>query len=314
MNTIKFAPYNDFVTEQHDVETATVDKATVFGFNSKFYNPCNFNIFIHNKCQNDCDFCINKQNDRTDINDDLYFTNLENALKEMHGKVHLEATITGGEPTLNPMRMVETIRLLKEYGVNERTVSTTGIGLMREYEGKPIFQHLIENDYIHNISISRMGYSSYENDEVLKGHNITDKELSNIGWFAKVNSIQLRTSTNIIKNHIDSLSKILKFVDVQHTYNNIESCLFREIIGKNSISIASFHEEIRNNPLFVFDRVIHGMFYDIMLYIYKSPATEQQYIVKCYTTNVIDKSIIGTLSYNQGKVRTGFNGEVIYGN
>ena len=312
MNTIKFAPYNDFVTEQHDVENASAYEANVFGFNGKFYNPCNLNVFIQNKCQNDCEFCINKRNDRTDIDNELYFKNLETILEGMKS-VHLEATITGGEPTLNPARMVETIRMLRKFGVKERTVSTTGIGLMNLYENKPVLQHLIDNDYVHNISISRMDISDTENANVLKGKNITNEELARIAFYAKVNGVQLRTSTNIIENHIDSLEKILKFVDFQYT-NNIDSCLFREVIAKDFISIAPFQEQIRNDKNFVFDRVIHGMFYDIIVYIYKSPVTNQEYIVKCYQTNVIDKTVIGTLSYNQGKLRTGFNGEVLYGN
>lgn len=312
MNTIKFAPYNDFVTEQHDVENASAYEANVFGFSGKFYNPCNLNVFIQNKCQNDCEFCINKRNDRTDIDNELYFKNLETILEGMKS-VHLEATITGGEPTLNPARMVETIRMLRKFGVKERTVSTTGIGLMNLYENKPVLQHLIDNDYVHNISISRMDITDTENANVLNGKNITNEELARIAFYAKVNGVQLRTSTNIIENHIDSLEKILNFVDFQYT-NNIDSCLFREVIAKDFISIAPFQEQIRNDKNFVFDRVIHGMFYDIIVYIYKSPVTNQEYIVKCYQTNVIDKTVIGTLSYNQGKLRTGFNGEVLYGN
>ena len=312
MNTIKFAPYNDFVTEQHDVENASAYEANVFGFSGKFYNPCNLNVFIQNKCQNDCEFCINKRNDRTDIDNELYFKNLETILEGMKS-VHLEATITGGEPTLNPTRMVETIRMLRKFGVKERTVSTTGIGLMNLYENKPVLQHLIDNDYVHNISISRMDITDTENANVLNGKNITNEELARIAFYAKVNGVQLRTSTNIIENHIDSLEKILNFVDFQYT-NNIDSCLFREVIAKDFISIAPFQEQIRNDKNFVFDKVIHGMFYDIIVYIYKSPVTNQEYIVKCYQTNVIDKTVIGTLSYNQGKLRTGFNGEVLYGN
>lgn len=60
MNTIKFAPYDDFVTEQHDVEHASVDTVKVGETEYRFYNPCNLNVFITNTCQNACDFCINK--------------------------------------------------------------------------------------------------------------------------------------------------------------------------------------------------------------------------------------------------------------
>lgn len=311
MNTIKFAPYNEFITEQHNVETAGCETHTVLGRELKFYNPCNLNVFIHNKCQNDCAFCINKQNDRTDISDDMYFTNLEAALKEM-SDVHLEATITGGEPTLNPMRFVETIRMLRKFGINERTVSTTGIGLLKKYEDKTLLQHLIDLDYTHNISISRMAVSDEYNDKILCGKNISNEELQKIAFYSKVNGVQLRTSTNVIPGCIDTLDKILSFVDFQHK-NGIESCLFRELVGANSLSIAPMCEQIKNNPLFKYDRTLNGMFYNIDVYLYTA-TTGQTYIVKCYSTNVVDKTAIGTLSYNQGKLKLGFNGEIIYGN
>ena len=51
MNTIKFAPYNEFITEQHNVETATVEDIVAFDYKGRFYNPCNLNIFITNKCK-----------------------------------------------------------------------------------------------------------------------------------------------------------------------------------------------------------------------------------------------------------------------
>lgn len=310
MNTIKFAPYNEFMTEQHNVEIAGFENHTVSGKDLKFYNPCNLNVFIHNKCQNDCFFCINKQNDRSDIVDDVYYNNLDNALAALKD-VHLEATITGGEPTLNPERFVETIRILKHYGIKERTVSTTGIGLLNKYENKTLLQHLIELDYTHNISVSRMAITDEDNNRILQGKNISNDVLKNIAYFSIINGVQLRTSTNVISGEIDTLEKILSFVDFQHG-NYIESCLFRELIGKNSVSIAPMVEQIKNDPRFKYERTLNGMFYNIDVYLYKA-VTGQEYVVKCYETNVIDNTAIGTLSYNQGKIRLGFNGEVIYG-
>lgn len=74
MNTIKFAPYDDFVTEQHDVEHASVDTVKVGETEYRFYNPCNLNVFITNTCQNACDFCINKgQTDQFRMGDSTYY-------------------------------------------------------------------------------------------------------------------------------------------------------------------------------------------------------------------------------------------------
>ena len=308
MNTIKFAPYNDFITEQHNVEIAGFENHQINGKDYKFYNPCNLNVFIHNKCQNDCDFCINKKNDRTDVPYNDYMEYLELALIVLQ-KVHLEATITGGEPTLDPHRMIETIRLLKKYGISERTVSTTGIGLLSKYEDKSVLQHLIENDYVHNISVSRMSMNDDENNKILCGKNIDNNTLKDIAWFSKVNGVQLRTSTNVLKGYVDNLDKILEFVDFQYS-NGIYSCLFREVIGEHYYCITPIVDALKKNKQFEYIKTINAKFYNIDVFLYTAK-TNQQYIVKCYYTNVVDKDAIGSLSYNQGKIRIGFNGDVI---
>ena len=313
MNTIKFAPYNDFVTEQHNVETATVSNVKVFDKDLLVYNPCNFNVFITNLCQNRCYFCINARNDTTHVDDETYFHNLEKILQNK-GDLHLEATITGGEPTLAASRMVETIRLLKKFGVNERTVSTTGIGLLNKYENKTILQHLIENDYTHNISISRMSIDEDTNNEVLHGKNITNETLRKIAFICDTNGVQLRTSTNILAGYVDNYQKMLDFVDFQHGLG-INSCLFREVIPKlpkNLFSITFLKQAFRNDENSVFLKVVDGVFYNIELYMYKSPKTKQEYIVKLYQGK--EPGCIGSLSYNQGKLRIGFNGDILYGN
>ena len=220
MNTIKFAPYDDFVTEQHDVEHASVDTVKVSETEYRFYNPCNLNVFITNTCQNACDFCINKgQTDQFRMGDTTYYEDLENGLEKLSG-VKLEATITGGEPTLLPRRLVETVRILVKHGVHERTVSTTGIGLLEKYEGKTVFQHLIENGYTHNISISRMAEDEWENDRIMMGEkyssrqrNIGNDDLRRLATIAKANGVQLRTSTNLLSGFVDTYKKMLHFVD-----------------------------------------------------------------------------------------------------
>lgn len=320
MNTIKFAPYNDFVTEQHDVENATVDTVVIDGVERRFYNPCNLNVFITNTCPNSCPFCINKgQTDRVRMSDSTYYEDLENALNRLSG-VHLEATITGGEPTYLPERLVKTVRMLAAHGVHERTVSTTGYGLLDKYEGKTLFQHLIENGFTHNISISRMSTDDWENDRMLSGNkyspsrrNIGNDELRRLATIAKANGVQLRTSTNLLAGHVDSFKKMLQFVDFQYG-NGIESCLFRELEGKTPkmwTPIDWIADTVRIINDFKYVKTVNGMFYDIEQYLYTSQATGMEYIVKVYKNHVVDADIIGSLSFNHGVVRKGFHGEEI---
>lgn len=320
MNTIKFAPYDDFVTEQHDVEHASVDTVKVGEAEYRFYNPCNLNVFITNTCQNACDFCINKgQTDQFRMSDTTYYEDLENGLERLSG-VKLEATITGGEPTLLPRRMVETVRILVKHGVHERTVSTTGIGLLEKYEGKTVFQHLIENGYTHNISISRMAEDEWENDRIMMGEkyssrqrNIGNDDLRRLATIAKANGVQLRTSTNLLSGFVDTYQKMLHFVDFQYR-NGIESCLFRELEGKMQkmrAPIAWIAEAVRSSRDFGYIRTVNGMFYDIELYLYTSHETGMTYIVKVYTNHVVDADVIGSLSFNHGIIRKGFHGEAL---
>ena len=320
MNTIKFAPYDDFVTEQHDVEHASVDTVKVGETEYRFYNPCNLNVFITNTCQNACDFCINKgQTDQFRMGDTTYYEDLEKGLKKLSG-VKLEATITGGEPTLLPRRLVETVRILVKHGVRERTVSTTGIGLLEKYEGKTVFQHLIENGYTHNISISRMTEDEWENDRIMMGdkyssrqRNIGNDDLRRLATIAKANGVQLRTSTNLLSGFVDTYKKMLHFVDFQYK-NGIESCLFRELEGKMQkmrVPIAWIADAVRMNREFEYIRTVNGMFYDIELYLYTSHETGMKYIVKVYTNHVVDADVIGSLSFNHGIIRKGFHGDAL---
>lgn len=320
MNTIKFAPYDDFVTEQHDVEHASVDTVKVGETEYRFYNPCNLNVFITNTCQNACDFCINKgQTDQFRMGDTTYYEDLEKGLEKLSG-VKLEATITGGEPTLLPRRLVETVRILVKHGVHERTVSTTGIGLLEKYEGKTVFQHLIENGYTHNISISRMAEDEWENDRIMMGdkyssrqRNIGNDDLRRLATIAKANGVQLRTSTNLLSGFVDTYKKMLHFVDFQYK-NGIESCLFRELEGKMQkmrVPIVWIADAVRMNREFEYIRTVNGMFYDIELYLYTSHETGMKYIVKVYTNHVVDADVIGSLSFNHGIIRKGFHGDAL---
>lgn len=307
MNTIKFAPYNDFITEQHNIETAQVKEHVISGNSYKFYSPCNFNIFVTNACPNSCYFCINK-NASEICSDEDYFNGLKKSLDTLKD-VDIEFTITGGEPTLNPARFVKTLQLLKEYGIKERTISTTGLNLLTLYEGKPLIQYLVENGFIHNISISRMSFNETKNNEIFGAKNISNEDLSKLAYFAKMNEAELRVSTNLMDSSIRDFRDIINFVDENYSIG-IDTVLFRQLVGvDNPIEVSPFFAMIRANKNFIYDTTLNGQFYDVDVYIYTSEKTGQKYIVKCYKDKPGDKSVINSLSYNSGNLRIGFNGK-----
>jgi len=307
MNTIKFAPYNEFITEQHNLEVAPVKEVTIEHKCYKFYSPCNLNIFVSNICQNNCDFCINKGHKEVCTDDD-YYSGLENAL-ELLKDVECEFTLTGGEPTLNAERFIKTCEILKKHNIKERTISTTGIGLFNKYNNKPILAHLREMDFIHNISISRMSFDEKQNNDIFKGHNINNAELEKLAFFSKMNGIEMRVSTNFLKESVSDYNSMLSFLNDMKSIG-INTVLFREIVGMNdAIKIEPIQNEISKSDDFEFNKTLTGIFYDVDVYLY--PKNKPEYIVKCYRDKKPAEKVIGSLSYNAGILRIGFNGEIL---
>lgn len=314
MNTIKFAPYNEFVTEQHNIETATCKTLVINNKNYSFYEPCNLNIFITNACPNRCRFCINEKNTWEEVqSDEDFLYGLEQSLKALQG-LHVEATITGGEPTLLPNRFVKTIQLLKKYGIHERTVSTTGWNLIRSFDNNPhLLEELKRAGYTHNISISRMSIDETVNNQILQSTgNITNDDLRKIGLYSKVNGIETRISCNLMPEGVSTLDDIITFVDFQE-HNNISSCLFRELEGCTcKIDIEPIFDQVKTHPAFTFMEHVEGVYYSIDYYKYVSEESDKCYIVKLYTGHKPTKSLIGSLSYNSGTLKIGFTGETLW--
>lgn len=303
MNTIKFSKINNIITEQHNLETINIKEINLFNQKIKLYEPCNLNIFITNICPNNCYFCINRTK-QDDISDIQYFSFLEDIFKELQ-LLNIEITITGGEPSVNPTRLIRTMQLCKKYGFKCRTFSSTGLCLLDEVENKPICQYMIENNFIHNINISKMHWNEEKNKEILKT-GISNKKLEKLNNFFKMNDASLRTSCNLIPQYIDSLNKIENFVSFYDDLG-IESMIFREIVGNyNKININNIIKDIDNNKDYTYLETLEGIYYIVDIYQY------HDYLVKVYKTKTnIDTTLVSSLSLNNNIFRVGFNGKIL---
>lgn len=298
MNTLKFSLKKDFSSEMHNLEVFDIHSEKIFGIDMDIYNPCNLNIFVTCICHNKCFFCINDNFHNTDITDELYYSALEKTLFELKNKC-MEITITGGEPTLLPERFVKTIKLCNELGFPCRTVSTTGKGIFKEYNGIPLYQHMIENNFINNINISRMHYEDDKNKEIFKGDNLSNSEIEKLSMFFKMHDSKMRVSCNLINGYIDNFNKILYFVDYYRNLN-IDIIMFRELIGNNSILLSS----VFNNDLEYITTLV-GLSYNVNVYYYKDM------VVKHYITKKMKKNYISSLSLRNGVLSEGFKNKII---
>lgn len=306
MNTIKFSKIQNKTTEQHNLELSEVQTQDVFRQKLQIYTPCNVNIFVTEICQNNCAFCINrKTNENVNmryLTDDEYINGLHILFDELDCK-NYEATITGGEPTLDTFKFIKTIQLCKQYGVKCRTVSTTGINLMQTFNKKPICQYMIENGFIHNINISRMHYDELKNAEIFNGKNISNDDIKRLALFFKMNDAEMRISCNLIKGYIDDAEKMINFVNYYRNLG-VETIMFREL-EKCKCNVVDLTDIINEKlKTFKYVKTLHGMIYDVDVYIYKDM------IVKHYKTlKDINKEIIYSLSYKNGFIKNGFTGD-----
>ena len=301
MNTIKFTSEKELATEMHNLELIKIFDENIFGETFKIYHPCNLNIFISSICQNKCFFCINNKYSGTDISDEDYFKSLKLALQELQNK-GFEITLTGGEPTLFPERFVKTMELCKDMDFPCRTVSTTGIGMFQLYNEVPVYQHLVENNFIHNINFSRMHYDEIRNKEILNGNNISNDDIEKLALFFKMHDAQMRISCNLIDGAIDDFEKILYFVDY---YRNLglDSIMFRELQGMKGIQLSSIVDFKNFEKLTTLD----GAFYIVDVYKYKDM------IVKYYQTKInIRNDVIYSFSLRNGILADNFCGNKFY--
>ena len=287
MNTIKFSKLENITTEQHNLEVHSNKEIVLFGNKLNLYTPCNLNIFITNKCHSNCFFCINKDFSNSDINDDFYYFSLKETLSTLNPK-YTEITITGGEPTINMTRFINTLTMCNEMGFKFRTISTTGLNLLKKYNQKELCQHMIEQNAIHNINISRMSVSN--NDEIFKSKNITNKDISKLANFFYMHDAEMRISCNLILGYVDSFEKMLDFVSYYEKLD-VQTIMFRELVSCNNIKL---NDIFKPNEDFLFIKTLHSESYNVNVYKYKN------FLVKYYNAIPDNSNNIKTLSLRNG--------------
>lgn len=164
---------------------------------------------------------------------------------------------------------------------------------------------MIENDFIHNINISRMMIDQKKSDEIFGYKNITNTDIEKLALFFKTNNAEMRLSCNIMKNGISNMNSLLDYVDF---YSNIgiDSVIFRELVGYNEIKM----QDLLQIDKFKFIKQLYGEFYTVDVYEYKD------FIVKYYkqiSDNMFSKATCTSIvSFNGGILREYYEGDILY--
>ena len=299
MNTLKFTKKSEVSTEQHNQEVYKEKETMIFDKKINIYIPNNLSLFVTNVCNSKCFFCFNSNYTNQDDSDEFYYKTLKETLNELSPD-EFEITITGGEPTIKVERFVKTLKMCHDYGFHFRTISTDGLNLLKKYKGKEVCEYMVENGAIHNISISRMDIKN--NKEIMGSDSITDEDIEKLANFFNNHDAEMRMSCNLISGYVDSMDKILEYVD--HYQNlGIPTVMFRELVGvDNSIKMIDI---FKPNKDFKKIDYINADVYDVAVYEYKD------YIVKHYIQKENYNTSIKSTSLRNGILREGFSGNII---
>lgn len=277
MRTIKWIDKSIMATEQHNPSICKIVKLNIDGENKTVASPYNIDLKITNVCNNKCFYCSSHED--LDEGDSIYFSNLNKLLESINrqGLIRdVEFSISGGEPTLYPERLVKTMELVKAYGIKERTFSTTGQGLFQIVDGKPLCYHMVLNEFIHNISINRVDERLFKNREILS-YGIDDDELEKVSTFFKMSGAELRISCGMIPGYVDDLDRMKKFVQY-HDNMDIKHVIFRELTyeGEPLVDLKPIMEYIDHSLEFELIEEVKSNIYTIFIYEYKDK------LIKCY--------------------------------
>lgn len=260
----------------------------------KIYKNVNISIFLTDYCNACCKFCIEQVEFRNKremlaekpriMTDNMYFRRLDYVLKYVR-PLNPSVSITGGEPTLSP-RLIAVLKILKKYSFRKITINTNGSGILNVIDGKPIYEHIINYGVTH-VNISRHHWEDTSINEVMRFEQqpCTTNMLREAIPILNGKGVRVRVNCVIMKNYIDTLDKIIEFMDYYSSIG-VDNFVFRQMMEYNSLyvknkEIINFYKEnlwtiddiwkyMDNDKRFERVRQIRGRYYYVEIWRYKN--------------------------------------------
>ena len=245
--------------ETYDINNyELVDYTFKDGGDRKVYKNFNFSIFLTDKCNADCKFCVaqlryehknlmyNKEKiipDTITPSDiryagykEKYLQRLEEVLSTIR-PLNPSVSITGGEPTINPDLLMDVMYLVNKYNFRKRTLTTNGSYLSHNMIKKFAKYKL---DHI-NISIPH--YDPKVNHALMAMHPLERNEFmildslkENID-FIKNEGISPRISCLLTKEGISTVEDIKRYIDIFNKYYWCDNFIFRQMMQHDKTAI-----------------------------------------------------------------------------
>jgi molybdenum cofactor biosynthesis enzyme MoaA len=182
----------------------------------------NGNIVIHPTaiCNAKCPTCSMLADDLGPDNQNGYYNGVS-TIADLASKTGIHTvSITGGEPTLNPRRLLSTIDYLKQVKRDDETpvfdmiaMHTQGTGFFREAEGHGGYAlaSVLGATGLSHVSISRNAHEQGLNDSFMKmKHGLDDKQLAEGIKMLQDDGVNVRLSSMVVRG-ITDFEKYLPF-------------------------------------------------------------------------------------------------------
>lgn len=219
------------------------------GGQKQIYGNFNFSIFIDDKCDARCPFCVaelryqerGKKYKKRKIfnNDEDYFKRLREIL-ELVRPLNPSVSITGGEPTISP-RLPHIARMLQEYDFRKKVVTTNGSGLFRKMPGEKqsTIDTLMETEFDH-MNISRAHWDETLNNEIMlfkTKRNIPNDNILKVQEYLKGSTVKTRLSCVLTKKGIHTVQDMKDYVRYFNESSGFDNFIFRELMYHDRKSV-----------------------------------------------------------------------------
>lgn len=181
------------------------------------FNPLHLHIKMTNKCNHNCHFCIERSYRKDPENDEKFFINLEECLKQLKAQTTLKScSITGGEPLLFVDKFNKIVRMIRKY--NPNCFITVNTSFRKIPEGVELPSYFNISDHILTEDL---------------GTNVSDEDLANIKTNVRVQTVLYKEEQlGMIFDYIDSRIN-LKNIEIRGLMNNdIDNSYYSELFLK----------------------------------------------------------------------------------
>ena len=198
------------------------------------YNEC-LDIRFTKNCDNNCHFCIEKNGI-----DNLGETNVEQMIKNTIISNKKTILILGGEPFLNPNKLLQYVKGIRSYVQN--IYITTSLPKTIDLNNNVVLNIL---NLIDGLNVSLQHYDWIVNNDILNANSKHNRLeiLSNI-LSNKLIGLKVRVSINLVKGYIDNKEKLMFFINLLHKMN-CKHIKINELQNVNKNIYVSF-EDIMN--------------------------------------------------------------------